>query len=96
MADFAQQLLTSHPTEAALAFSRSCHLFEDVLDEAAAAGAIRPGLRHSTIAGMVLEAIMFNTFSATIGGMSSAPHKGSPAEDLWDLIFHGIGTPAPA
>ena len=70
MMDFAQQLLTSHPTEAALAFAPLVSLFGEVLDEADAAGGIRAGLRHSPIAGMVLEAIMFNAFSATIGGTS--------------------------
>jgi hypothetical protein len=35
-----------------------------------------------------LEAIMFNSFSSTIGG---AQEQGS-AEDLWDLVFYGIGT----
>ncbi len=92
MIDFAQQLLTGHPTEAAKAFSPLVTLFNEVLDDAAAAGAIRAGLRHGPIAGVVLEAIMFNAFSATIGG---TPVKGGtvdPAEELWDLIVNGIGT----
>ena len=96
MAEFAQQLLTEHPKEAARVFSPLVSLFEEVLDEAAAAGAVRSGQRHGPIVGVVLEAIMFNTFSATIGGMSVRPQEGSSAEDLWDLIFHGIGTPTPA
>src|SRR5687768_6638749 len=45
MVDFAQQLLTAHPTEAAKAFSPLVALFGEVLDDAAAAGAIKPGLR---------------------------------------------------
>ncbi|MCU1486679.1 MAG: yvdT 3 [Actinomycetia bacterium] len=88
--DFAQQLLTSHPAEAARAFTPIVTLFGEVLDEAAAAGAIRPGLRQGPIAGIVLEAIMFNAFSATIGG-SSGKAKVDPAEELWDLILHGVG-----
>jgi AcrR family transcriptional regulator len=96
MAEFAQQLLTEHPKEAARVFSPLVSLFEEVLDAAAAAGAVRAGQRHGPIVGVVLEAIMFNTFSATIGGMSVRPHEGSSAEDLWDLIFHGIGTPSPS
>jgi AcrR family transcriptional regulator len=91
LVDFAQQLLTSHPTEAALAFSPLVSLFGEVLDDAAADDAIRPGLRRSAISGMVLEAIMFNTFSATISGTSIRIEDSDPAEELWDLILHGIG-----
>jgi AcrR family transcriptional regulator len=91
MVDFAQQLLTSHPAEAARAFAPIVTLFGEVLDEAATAGAIRPGLRKGPIAGIVLEAIMFNAFSATIGG-TAAKGASDPAEELWDLILHGIGS----
>ncbi len=95
MVDFAQQLLTSHPTEAALAFAPLVSLFRELLDEAAGAKTIRSGLRHSTIAGMVLEAIMFNAFSTTIG-RSSRSDSTEPAEELWDLVLHGVGAADPA
>jgi AcrR family transcriptional regulator len=91
MVDFAQQLLTSYPTEAALAFAPLVSLFGEVLDDAAAAGEIRPGLRRNAISGMVLEAIMFNTFSATISGTSIRAEAIDPADELWDLILHGVG-----
>lgn len=91
MVDFAQQLITSHPTEAALAFSPLVGLFGEVLDSATAAKAIRPGLRNSTIAGMVLEAVMFNALSATITGTSIRGDGSEAAEELWDLILHGVG-----
>ena len=96
MVDFAQQLLTSYPTEAAQAFAPLAALFREVLDDAAGAGAIRPGLRHSTVAGMALEAIMFNAFSATIAGTSRRADEIDPAEELWDLILHGVGVTPPA
>jgi AcrR family transcriptional regulator len=91
LVDFAQQLLTRHPTEAAQAFVPLVSLFSEVLDDAAAAGVIRPELRRATIVGMVLEAIMFNTFSATIGGTSIRAETADPAEELWELILHGVG-----
>ena len=91
MADFAQQLLTGHPAEAARAFAPLAALFGEVLDGAAEAGAVRPGLAHGPIAGIVLEAIMFNAFSATIGGATVKPNREDPAEALWDLILHGVG-----
>jgi AcrR family transcriptional regulator len=92
MAEFAQQLLTSHPKEAARVFAPVVSLFEEVLGQAAAGGAVREGLGEGPIVGIVLEAIMFNTFSSTIGGLSAPPHAGDSGEHLWDLILHGIGT----
>ena len=92
MAEFAQQLLTEHPMEAARVFSPLVSLFEQVLEEATAAGCVRPGLRDGPIVGIVMEVIMFNTFSSTIGGMSLRPPEGDSAEDLWNLILNGIGT----
>jgi AcrR family transcriptional regulator len=92
MAEFAQQLLTEHPREAARVFSPLVSLFEEVLQEAADAGSVRPGLRHGPIVGIVLEVIMFNTFSSTIGGMSLRQADGDSGEDLWNLIMNGIGT----
>ena len=93
MVDFAQQLLTGHPTEAATAFAPLVELFGELLDAAAADGAIRPGLRQSPIAGVVLEAIMFNAFSVTIGGTFAQADVVDQAEELWDLVVNGIGTP---
>ncbi len=92
MAEFAQQLLTEHPKEAARVFSPLVSLFEETLQDAADAGSVRPGLRHGPIVGIVLEVIMFNTFSSTIGGLSLRHPDGDSAEDLWNLILHGIGT----
>jgi AcrR family transcriptional regulator len=92
LVEFAQQLLTAHPTEAAAAFAPIVSLFGELLDAAATEGSIRAGLRQSPIAGVVLEAIMFNAFSMTIGGTSTRNQAVDPAEELWDLIVHGIGT----
>ena len=92
MTDFAQQLLTSHPAEAALAFAPLVSLLGEVLDQAESVGCIRAGLRHRMIAGMTLEAIMFNAFSTTIGGTPVRESDSDPAEDLWEFILHGVGT----
>jgi AcrR family transcriptional regulator len=96
MGEFAQQLLTEHPKEAARAYVPLVSLLEQVLDDTAAAGAIRPGLNHRRIAGVVLQAISFNAFSATISGSSIRPDGGEGSEELWDLLLHGIGTDKPA
>ena len=56
---------------------------------------IRPGLRHSPIAGMVLEAIMFNAFSVHHRRHVDPGGDPDPAEELWEFILHGVGTGSP-
>jgi AcrR family transcriptional regulator len=91
LAEFAQQLMTAHPEEATRAYAPLVTLFEEVLDAAVAAGVVRGDLHQRRVAGIVLEAIMFNAFSATIGGTPAERAVGDPAEELWDLILNGIG-----
>jgi AcrR family transcriptional regulator len=91
MAEFAQQLLTEHPKEASLAFVPVITLLEQLLEDAETAGAIQPGLPRRRVAGIVLQGIMFNVFAATISGSSIRPDPHEAAEELWDLIIHGIG-----
>jgi AcrR family transcriptional regulator len=91
MVEFAQQLMTSHPKEAAHAFAPLVVQLEELLAEAAAAGEIRPGLDHRRIAGVVLQATMFNAFAATISGSSSRLEGDAEPELLWDLLLRGIG-----
>jgi AcrR family transcriptional regulator len=86
LVEFGQQLLTSHPKEAAHAFAPLVALFGRLLEEAEVAGALRPGLDRPRITGVVLQATMFNAFAATI----SASPVGEGDEILWDLLVHGI------
>jgi AcrR family transcriptional regulator len=94
LAEFAQQLLTQHPKEAARAFIPLVTLLEEVLDEAAAAGVIRSDVSHHRIAGVVLQAVMFNAFATTISGAPGKADAGDPAEELWTLLIHGLGATA--
>ena len=93
VAEFAQQLLTQHPEEAARAFTPIVTLFREVLDEAASAGVVRGDIHHDRVAGVVLEAVMFNAFSSTISSASVRTGEGEAAEELWELVFYGIGAP---
>ena len=95
MAEFAQQLLTAHPKEASRAFMPIVSLLEEVLDQAAAAGAIRSDVDNRRIAGVLLQAIMFHSFAATISGSPVDPDDQAAAE-LWGLILHGIGADSAA
>jgi AcrR family transcriptional regulator len=91
MAEFGQQLLTEHPKEASRAFAPVVTLFEELLDAAADAGALRPGLDHRAVAGVVLQAIMFNAFAVTISGIPLHPDGREAAEQLWSVLLTGIG-----
>jgi uncharacterized phage protein gp47/JayE len=95
MAEFAQQLLTTHPKEAARAFVPLVALFEELLRAAAAAGVIRDDVQRGPTIGVVLEVIMFNAFSSTIGGSSVRMDDDRSAEELWRFVLYGIG-PSPA
>jgi AcrR family transcriptional regulator len=87
IAEFAQQLLTEHPREAAQAFSPLVEMLEQLLDEAARSGALRESLNRRRLAGVLLNEIMFSAFASTISG--SSVREGS-ADELWDLVLHGI------
>jgi AcrR family transcriptional regulator len=87
IAEFAQQLLTEHPREAAEAFNPLVSLLEGMLTDAAAAGVLRADINHRRIAGILLQEIMFNAFASTISGTSV---REAGADDLWDLVLHGI------
>jgi len=94
LVEFAQQLLTEYPQEAARAFTPLVALFREALDAAAAAGAVRGDLRHELVAGVVLQETMFNAFSSAISGLPLHAADGGAAEEFWELIFYGIGAPA--
>ena len=92
LGEFAQQLLTEHPKEASRAFGPLVTLLEEILDDAATAGAIRKDVNNRRIAGVVLQAVMFNAFAATISGALRS-EGGDPAEELWTLLLRGLGVP---
>ena len=91
MAEFCHQLLTSHQAEASRAFVPLVTLLEHVLDEAAEAGVVRPGLVHPQVAGVILSSIMFNAaYASTISG-SEAPRDGDrEAKEIWEFVSGGI------
>lgn len=90
MAEFAQQLMTEHPKEAARAFGPINALLVELLEAAAASGAVRQDLDLRRVAGTVLQATMFSSFAVTIGGLHAGDDTASEAEALWDLLFGGL------
>src|SRR3954466_6412594 len=93
LAEFAQQLLTDHPKEASRAFTPLVELFETILTDAAKANVIRSNLSSRRVAGFVLQSVMFNAFVTTISGSWSSDSD-DIAEDMWDLLYHGLEVPA--
>jgi len=91
LAEFAQRLLTDHPKEATTAFEPLVTLLSQLFDDAAAAGMLQKGLDHRRLAGVVLQAISFHTFAATISGTSIRSDVDGAAQELWGLILHGLG-----
>jgi AcrR family transcriptional regulator len=91
MGNFAHQLLFEHPEEASRSFAPLVSSLEQVLTDAADAGAIRSDLDAEQVAGIVLQAIMFNAFSMTVTGLVSdeMPARG---ELLWQLLIDGLRT----
>lgn len=95
LVDFAQQLLAGHPEEASRAFVPLIELCERLLEDAAAAGAVRAELRHRRIAGFMLQAIMFNAYIAAMNASSASADADEAAADMWDLLFHGLQSAEP-
>ncbi|MFN2538511.1 MAG: hypothetical protein ABR549_10230, partial [Mycobacteriales bacterium] len=78
--------------EAARAFRPITSLLEELLSEAMSAGIVRPALGQEAV-GVVMQSIMFASFSSTIGGASEATWSEGDAEQLWDLLRNGFGRP---
>lgn len=91
LAEFCHQLLTAHQTEASRAFVPLMALLEQVLEEAAADGVVRPDLASREMAGAILSTIMFNAaYAPTISGTERPKDGAVAAEQLWAAVAHGI------
>ncbi len=86
---FGYQLLFDHPDEAAHAFIPLVSLLRRLLDDATAAGVIPADRDNEQVAGIMLQAIMFNSFSTTITGSTTddVPDRG---DLFWGLLLHGL------
>lgn len=89
MAEFAQQLLTDHPKEACRAFVPLVAVLDELFDAAEADGSVRADRSRRQTIGVILQAVMFNTFAATISG-SVLRRDDDDAEELWQLLLGGL------
>jgi AcrR family transcriptional regulator len=89
MGKFAHQLLFDHPQEAAHAFTPLVSMLRKVLDDAAASGAIAPQADNQEVAGIIVQAVMFNSFATTVVG-STTDDVPDRAALVWELLIHGL------
>jgi hypothetical protein len=54
---------------------------------------VRKDLNQDQVAGVVLQEVMFHAFASTISGAPLRANDRDAGEDLWDLVFYGIGAP---
>lgn len=90
LTEFAWQLLTERPKEAARAFAPLVSMYWELFDDAVAAGLVRPDRRSSSLTGTILAAIMFNAFSSSMGDAPTRDDDRNAAQELWELILYGI------
>ncbi|MEV5831653.1 TetR/AcrR family transcriptional regulator [Spirillospora sp. NPDC052242] len=84
--DFALQLLVSHPPQVAVAHRPMLDVFTELLEEASAAGAVRPG-RPRRQAAMVMQTVIFTAHSSGGGDGSAVPMT---APEIWQFCLRGI------
>jgi AcrR family transcriptional regulator len=92
MGQFAHQLLFDHPEEASRAFMPLVSLLRELLEAAADADEIQPGRDFEQVAGIILQAIMFNAFASTVTGSATDALPGR-GELFWEVLFHGLAGP---
>lgn len=84
--DFAPQLLVSYPGQVKVAHAPMLALFTELMEEAAEAGALRPGLDPHRVAAMVIQTVMFTAQSAT----AEEDQRPITAAEIWDFCAHGF------
>ena len=86
--DFALQLLLSHPTEVKVAHAPLLALLTELVEQAGAAGELRPAIKPRRAAALIMQTTMF------IAQSSEAPDDegGHPlsAEEVWDFCARGF------
>lgn len=87
--DFAPQLLVSHPDEVKVAHAPLVSLFAELMQEAAAAGALRPDANPRRLAAITMQTVMFVAHS---NGVSDERGSQRPvtADELWEFCSRGF------
>ena len=86
--DFAPQLLLSHPAEVKVAHAPLLALLTELMEQAEAAGELRPAVKPRRAAALTMQTIMFIAQSSEI-----PDHEGAhplTAEEVWDFCARGF------
>jgi AcrR family transcriptional regulator len=86
--DFAPQLLLSHPAEVKVAHAALLGLLTELMEQAAAAGALRPGIRPRRTAALIMETVMFIAQAPGVPD-EEAVHP-LTAGEVWDFCARGF------
>jgi AcrR family transcriptional regulator len=85
--DFAPQLLLSHPTEVRGAHAPLLALLGELMIEAEAAGALRPGVNAHRAAALTMQTVMFVAQSAVV---SEGELPVISADEVWEFCAKGF------
>lgn len=85
--DFAPRLLVSHPAEVKIAHAPLVVLLTELMEEASAAGALRPEVNPRRIAAMTMQTVMFVAQSS---GTDDGTNKPISADEVWDFCARGF------
>jgi AcrR family transcriptional regulator len=99
-ADFAPQLLLTHPAEVARAHAPLLELLTGLTARAAAAGRLRPGTEPRRAAALTMQTVMFIAQASGGGGLADggldgtasgrAAYRPITANEIWDFCAHGV------
>lgn len=85
--DFAPRLLVSHPSEVKVAHAPLLMLLTQLMEDAAAAGKLRPSIDAKRVAAMAMQTVMFVAQSS---GSDDVTIKPISADEVWDFVSHGF------
>jgi AcrR family transcriptional regulator len=85
--DFAPRLLVSHPSEVKVAHAPLLVLLTELMEDASAAGRLRPEINPKRMAAMTMQTVMF---VAQASGSDDIAVKPISADEVWDFCANGF------
>jgi AcrR family transcriptional regulator len=89
--DFAPRLLVTHPAEVRIAHAPLVALLSELMEQAAAAGGLRPDADPRRMAAMTMRTVMFIAQSID---SDDANVQSITANDVWEFCSRGFANPA--
>jgi len=89
--DFAPRLLATHPAEVRMAHAPLLTLLTELMENASAAGELRPNVNPARMAPMTLQTVMFIAQSG--GSTDDSTADSITTDELWDFLANGFAAP---